>query len=309
MSEKETQCRKLYTENVKFNENKKLAYLFSSKIFVKKLCSYLDDLGLISMEAKEKHEGFKEEPILGNIKWSIGGIYLILLDLSNTDKLDTDKWKDLVKSINNYYALNLINKRDYNNIIETVYNFKGWLEKSPKWVLDTILLYLKLGKVPDYTIWALWSLVDYTDKSKEKLFGEKTDKQLEENTEKIKEKFNNSIISLQEQQLRNLYNDKYLSSNPEEIKTTLDGEVYHDIDKIDKKFRKFFKYCKSYRGDNIDNISGIIKDFDYLYNEYESTYESPTKSPTKSPRSVSFFRTAKKGGIKKFRKTKKRYMK
>ena len=89
MSEKETQCRKLYTENVKFNENKKLAYLFGSNIFVKKLCSYLDDLGLISIEAKG--EGVKNN-IIGNIIWGISGIYPILFDLSDSDKLDTDKW-------------------------------------------------------------------------------------------------------------------------------------------------------------------------------------------------------------------------
>lgn len=303
MSEKETQCRQLYNKDTNFNENKKLAYLFSSKIFVKKLCDYLHDLGLISIEARGK--GIKND-LIGNLIWATSGIYPILLDLSK-DRLDTDKWKDLVKSINNYSIA--VKIQDYNNIIETLYNFKGWLEKSPKWVLDIMLLYLKLGKVPDYTIWALWSLVELTDKSKEKIFGKKTDIELEEDTEKIKEKFNNSIISLQEQQLRNLYFDKYLSSNPEEVKTTLDGEVYHDINKIGKKFKNFLNYYKEIKGHGSDNLSEIIKDFETLYNKYESTYESPTKSP-KSPRSVfSLFRTAKKGGIKKFRKTKKRYMK
>ena len=80
-----------------------------------------------------------------------------------------------------------------------------------------------------------------------------------------------------------------------------------------RKQRNFLNYCKEKKGDGSDDLSAIIKDFEYLYNEYESENESPpkspTKSPTKSPRSVSFFRTAKKGGIKKFRKTKKRYMK
>ena len=151
MSEKETQCRQLYNKDTNFNENKKLAYLFSSKIFVKKLCDYLDDLGLISIEAKEKDQGFKNT-IAGNIIWGVSGIYPILLDLSDSDKLDTDKWKDLVKSINNYYALNLINKRDYNNIIETIYNFQGWLKYCPRYLLDTILLYLKLALFVEFYI-------------------------------------------------------------------------------------------------------------------------------------------------------------
>lgn len=162
-----------------------------------------------------------------------------------------------------------------------------------------MLLYLKLGKVPDYTIWALLSLVDFTDKSKEKMFGKKTDIQLEENTKEIKEKFDNSIISLQEQQLSNLYTDKYLLLNPQEEKTTL----YHDIDKIDKKFQKFLNFCQKIKGDSSDNLSEIIKYFEYFYNKFESEYESTTESPS----SVSFGPT-KKGGRKKrkYHKTKKK---
>lgn len=120
MSEKETQCRQLYNKDTNFNENKKLAYLFSSKIFVKKLCDYLDDLGLISIEARGK--GIKND-LIGNLIWATSGIYPILLDLSDKDRLDTDKWKDLIKSINKYSVALKI--QDYKNIIETVYNFKG----------------------------------------------------------------------------------------------------------------------------------------------------------------------------------------
>lgn len=311
MSNKETQCRKLYNKDVKFNKDKKLAYLFGSEIFVKKICDYLNDLGLISIELK--NQGFQNN-VLGYIAWGTSGIYPILLDLGSPDKTDTDKWKDLIKSVNIYYYF--LNKKDYNNIIETIYNFQGWLKYCPKIVLDTMLLYLKLGKVPDYTIWGLWSLVDYTDKTKEKFFGKRTDKQLEDDTENIKNKLNKSILTLQEQQLRSLYFDKYLSLNNKVESTTLDIEVYDDINKMNTSFKKFLNYCKEERGDNIDNLSDIIKDFETLYNNYESKYNSASKSTSRSAsRSASksasksaanMFRFIMNGGSKTIRKHKRK---
>ena len=72
MSNKETQCRKLYNKDIEYNKNKKLAYLFGSEIFVKKICDYLNDLYLISIELK--NQGFQNN-VLGYIRgWYIWNI-------------------------------------------------------------------------------------------------------------------------------------------------------------------------------------------------------------------------------------------
>lgn len=262
MSNEDTQCSKLYNTKVEFDKTKKLAYLFGSKIFVKKLCEYIDDLGLISMEGRG--QGIKNN-LVGGIIWNTLGIHSILLDLGRPDKTDTDKWKDLIKTMS--VLQYVLESHDFNNIIETIYNFQGWLQNCPKIILDTIILYLTLGKVPDYTIWALWSVVEYTDKKKEKLFGKKTDTQIQSNIENITTRLNKSIISLQGQQIRKLYLNKHSG-----LHTFEEG-----------KFQDFLNYCKKQYGENTDSFSEIIKVFEKLYNEYESKYDYATKSPTKSP--------------------------